>query len=322
MAKNKLIISSPFLILAIILLINSASAADPGIAPLQTSKAMVPASNLIYPAVFYNPNNPTYNYTELSITNTGDQFIKIKLIFVTPSCMFSDYFIELSPHQSFLITPETNPAIPAGGTFLTAFAVDNSGSPISYNYLVGSARVRVNISSTQYSGEYNAFGFRAIPDTGQVLQIIYDGINYEQGPATIALPIITSRGTGNRELVTIIPVGPSAPGTLFGSLYDDAEQSQSFQIGSVSCQTVNPLSNTFPRTTPRFEIVIPAGRTGWMKLYTQYGNKPILALVLHNNDNGCVDNNNFCGGAVPFWTLTNVNSYGPVTFGGWPSTLP
>ncbi|MEK7831831.1 MAG: hypothetical protein AAB401_12135, partial [Acidobacteriota bacterium] len=56
--------------------------------------------------------------------------------------------------------------------------------------------------------------------------------------------------------------------TLFGILYDDAENALSFSVTG-NCQLRNSLSNNFPRTAPRFETFIPAGRTGWLKLFSQ-----------------------------------------------------
>ncbi|MBK8312647.1 MAG: hypothetical protein IPL01_00895 [Acidobacteria bacterium] len=70
-------------------------------------------------------------------------------------------------------------------------------------------------------------------------------------------------------------------GTMFGLLYDDVEVSYSFSI-FVGCHTRVTLSDTTPRTAPRFTTVIPAGRTGWMKLYTNGANALVGAMVNKN----------------------------------------
>lgn len=57
-------------------------------------------------------------------------------------------------------------------------------------------------------------------------------------------------------------------GNIFGLLYDDLENSYSFTQGGLGCQLKQIFNNTtFPRTTPRINTVIPAGHSGWMKLW-------------------------------------------------------
>ncbi len=56
-------------------------------------------------------------------------------------------------------------------------------------------------------------------------------------------------------------------GNLFGIVYDEAEQSYSWTIPG-NCQLTGVLGDAnFPRTTPRFEVIIPANSTGWMKFW-------------------------------------------------------
>jgi hypothetical protein len=96
---------------------------------------------------------------------------------------------------------------------------------------------------------------------------------YNQLPATLALSNIPSRASNDRTLLVLLRpagnllTGMSSVGSIFGLLFDDAEQSQSFVQGSLGCHNVLTLSNTTPRTVPRFDSVIPAGRTGWMKIW-------------------------------------------------------
>ena len=121
---------------------------------------------------------------------------------------------------------------------------------------------------------------------------------YNTLPATLALSNIPSRAAGDRTTLILNAIGGNylastgASATLFGLLYDDAEQSQSFSI-TIGCQRVETLSDSFPRTVPRFTTVIPAGRTGWMKLYSQDGSKGILGAMIVWN---IVPGTNFSGG--------------------------
>jgi len=96
---------------------------------------------------------------------------------------------------------------------------------------------------------------------------------YNQLPATLALSNIPSRASNDRTILVLLRptgnllTGMNSVGSVFGLLFDDAEQSQSFVQGSLGCHNVLTLSNTTPRTVPRFDSVIPAGRTGWMKIW-------------------------------------------------------
>jgi hypothetical protein len=69
------------------------------------------------------------------------------------------------------------------------------------------------------------------------------------------------------------------------------------------------LSNTFPRTTPRFESVIPAGRSGWLKIWSQ-SDIGILGAMINANANAGAQANAFAGGHnLHKLTLSTTNSY-------------
>ncbi|MFN8003357.1 MAG: hypothetical protein U0X75_20330 [Acidobacteriota bacterium] len=68
----------------------------------------------------------------------------------------------------------------------------------------------------------------------------------------------------NRLARSNLATGAATLGTLFGLLYDDAENVLSFSMNS-GCQLRSSLSNTFRITAPRFRAFIPAGRSGWAK---------------------------------------------------------
>ncbi len=61
--------------------------------------------------------------------------------------------------------------------------------------------------------------------------------------------------------------GASTIGSLFGVLYDDAEQPLSFTLSSNSCQLRARLDNNFLRTTPAARDGDLSGRSGWLRLW-------------------------------------------------------
>jgi len=130
---------------------------------------------------------------------------------------------------------------------------------------------------------------------------------YNRLPAVLALSNIPSRASDRTLLTVITPTGNlltgmNNPGTAFGLLFDDAEQSQSFQLGFTCSTGLVELSNTTPRTVPRFDSVIPAGRTGWMKLWISQFTGILGSQIVYNQQARL----NFEGGHnLHHLTLTN-----------------
>ncbi len=73
-------------------------------------------------------------------------------------------------------------------------------------------------------------------------------------------------------------------GTIFGLFYDDQETGVSFQLGGGTCQFRSSITNNTPRTMPRFEQLVPAGRSGWFKLWVP-GLFGISGAMLTTNPN-------------------------------------
>ncbi|MEP7273167.1 MAG: hypothetical protein ABI882_16830, partial [Acidobacteriota bacterium] len=99
-------------------------------------------------------------------------------------------------------------------------------------------------------------------------------------------------------------------GSVFGLLYDDQEEPHSWNA-SWSCQVVVQLTNNFPKVAPRFDQVIPAGQTGWMKFWAtnDFG---IVGAVINQNANAGTSAGAFRGGhnlhkltltAAASWTI-------------------
>src|SRR5262249_38292419 len=71
---------------------------------------------------------------------------------------------------------------------------------------------------------------------------------------------------------------------LFGLIYDDGEQAFSFTLSPRTCQFRGSVNNAFPRTTPRFEQLVPAGRSAWFKFYST-GDQGLFGAAINFNPN-------------------------------------
>src|SRR5262249_40762843 len=81
-----------------------------------------------------------------------------------------------------------------------------------------------------------------------------------------------------------LATGASTLTSVFGIFYDDAETGVSFTFNPGVCQFRSSLTNSFPRITPRFEQFVPAGRSGWLKLYST-SDAAILGAAINFNAN-------------------------------------
>ncbi|HQR31801.1 MAG TPA: DUF11 domain-containing protein [Blastocatellia bacterium] len=264
-------------------------------------------------------SNDPQNNSRVSLTNTNSQLgVAVHLFFVDgASCSVADAFLCLTPNQTatFLMS-DVDPGITG---YIVAIAVDgpagtadgnNTGCPVSFNYLIGSVFVKMTMSprrEAELAAESCASEFGSpVPGcnpNSSTAAINFNGIpgqGYNRLPRVLASSSIPARADGNSTLLVInriggnLGTGAAALGTLFGILYDDAENSASFSL-SGSCQIRGELTNNFPRTTPRFENFIPAGRTGWLKVWGE-NDIGLIGATINQNRNANAVANAFDGG--------------------------
>jgi hypothetical protein len=74
-------------------------------------------------------------------------------------------------------------------------------------------------------------------------------------------------------------------GRLQGVLYDEVESPFSFisTLGDFASQFQVTISDFFPRTNPRYSVIVRRGRIGWMK-FSAASRAGLLGVVLHNTN--------------------------------------
>ena len=279
-------------------------------------------SVLIYNVFTSGATSGNTQNTRINITNTHPRLSAfVHLFFVAEGCSVADSYLCLTANQtaSFLASDLD----PGTSGYLVAVAVDGvRGCPTNFNYLIGDEYVKF---STGHAANLGAEAFSALAgglpacDGNSVTALLnFDGVSYNRMPAVLALDSIGSRADGNDTLLIVnriggnLGLGASTLGTLFGIMYDDSENALSFSVAG-NCQLRNSISNNFPRTTPRFESFIPAGRTGWLKLFNQTGAIGITGAAINNNPNANSSAGAFNQGHnLHALTLTNSNYVIPV----------
>ena len=281
---------------ALLLLTSVSLAADPGTAFPATSELndQKPGSILFYNIYASSVANPATQNTRFNVTNTSTSSSTfVHLFFVEgSSCSIADRYICLTETQTmtFLATEQD----PGTIGYLVAIAVDGiNGCPVNFNFLIGDEYIKLE---TGHFANLAAVSISAIAATPTACTadsvsttINFNGTAYNYVPSVLAIDSIGSPGDGNVVRVWVNRVGGSlisgaaSIGTIFGLLFDDQESSHSYTITGNGCQRGATLSDTFPRTSPRFSVVIPSGQTGWTKFWATSQPVGILGASINFN---------------------------------------
>lgn len=284
----------------------SVNAADPGL-PFPANS---PASDqrlgsiLVYNVYTSSITNFNGQNSRMTLTNASEtSFAYVHLFFVDgATCSVADSYICLTPNQTVsILASDLDPGITG---FMVVVAVDQRGCPTRHNFLLGDAYVKFptghsgNIAAEAFAAQYDTFVGCNESSSIATLYFAAPGTpdSYNFLPRTVMISNIPDRGSDNNTLMILnrlggnLGIGASGIGSVFGILYDDAENAFSFTFTSGACQFRSILSNNFPRTAPRFDTIIPAGRSGWIKLSAD---NPAVGLV------GVTFNSNMSNNAAP-----------------------
>ncbi len=277
----------------------------PNLPPTSQISDQKSGSVLIFPYYTSDASNPNRTNTRICLTNVENSWRAcVHLFFIDgSSCSVADANICLTPNQTTCF--QMSDIDPGTSGYVVAVLEDcMTGCPLNINTLIGDEYIKLATGQTANLGAEAIAGLPGVPavcdGNSSTAELKFDGLMYNQLPRVLALDSIGSRADGNDTLLIVdriggnLATGASTLGTLFGILYDDAENALSFQI-SGSCQLRSSLSNNFPRTAPRFESFIPAGRTGWLKLYSQ-SDIGIVGAAINFNPNAGTNAGAFNGG--------------------------
>lgn len=287
-------ISSLFIALAALLVLATNSfAADPGI--VFPGDGVVndqkPGSILIYNVYTSSPTSPATENARISITNISDaRAVAVHLFFIDgATCSPADSIICLTARQTASF--RASDFDPGTMGYIVAVAIDNNGWPIVHNALIGDEFVKFQ-SGHEANLAAESVAAKTVPVYDELKSdtfLDFNGVQYDQLPQTVAIDNLPSRVDGNDTLLILnrvsgnLGIGADAIGSISGILYNDAENAYSFSFSDSKCQVKFSITNTQPRTAPRFTTVVPSGRSGWMKFYNLAGTTPLLGAVINFN---------------------------------------
>jgi hypothetical protein len=323
--RTSRIYSHVFSTFVLMLLSVSVQAADPGqtIPVGSTLSDQKAGSILVYNVYTSSITSFFMQNSRISITNTSDSIpANLHLFFVDGgSCSVADSFACLTQNQTIsFLASDLDPGITG---YLVVVAVNQQGCPVKHNFLIGDLYVKFasghtgNLAAVSIAAQFDTF--TACTAASNTAALVFDAPNvansYNYLPRTVAISSIADKATGNDMLLVLNRVGGNLGtgigglGNLAGILYDDGENAFSYTFSGSSCQFRSSLSNNFPRTAPRFETIITAGRSGWTKLYADNPNFGLLGATFNINPNTAGAANAFNGAHnLHVMTLNNTGS--------------
>lgn len=240
--------------------------------------------------------------TRINITNTNNTSpVSVHLFFVSANDSgVADSFICLAPNQtaSFLASDVD----PGTTGYIIGVASDDEGRPVVFNHLIGDEHIKM---TTGHAANLGAEAFAALGSPGafvgcdsySTLAVLnFNGAvgGYSRAPGVLALDNFSSPADGADTLLIINRIGGNMTsnmrsggaeiGALTGLVYDDAGASGSFSFTTDRCQFQGSITSSFPRTTPQISSLVPSGRSGWLKFFSQADNAYLGAVLVANAD--------------------------------------
>ncbi|NDD64360.1 MAG: hypothetical protein EBZ36_10325, partial [Acidobacteria bacterium] len=261
------------------------------IAGVMTVNGQYPGSVLIY-NIYTSGVNTGQQDTRMELTNSNPvRSAYVHLFFVDgSSCTVADTIVEMTASQTVSFFASDIDPLVSG--YMVAVAIDNTGCPISFNWLIGGAYVKFGSghqANLAALGVMAAAGLPPCPSGAVTADLRFDGAGYEGLPRVLALSNLQPIAQGNNTMVIInriggnMMTGASRLGSLFGVLFDDQERPASFTAPGEACQLVRSISNGFPRVVPRLDQLVPSGRSGWMKFHVATGDQAITGAAINNS---------------------------------------
>jgi len=244
-----------------------------------------PASLLVFPA--FTSSTQVDDYSMLTIVNTNTNnlvYVRFVLMPTGEDCKEYNFDIALTPNQ--ITSFELEYIFPDKQGWIIAAAVDEDGSLIDFDYLIGEMRIK---TSQGVNGTYNPIPFKKISsnENYDANGIIMFGETYTSVPKTIIEDNIPSTADGNQYFAGYVtsedPLAQGLPaynfysfenGNVFTELenyaWDDAEMSFSFTKDFEGCAYFDNLLYDEPNLLTGFNAhyintIIPSGRTGWIE---------------------------------------------------------
>ena len=285
-------------------------AADPGDAYPDTAEAsdQKRGSVLFFNFFSSNATNPALENSEVSLTNLNPlEGTAVHLFLVDGTTgTVTNRFMYLNEAQTS--TFSLFDVAPGKRGYIVAVAIDRAtGCPRKFNDLVGTVDVKL---TSGHSGSLPAVAVTALTNTpatcGGTATLNFDGASYNRLPRLLSLNNLPSRLDGNDTFLVLNRVGgdftgsgaATVAGTVGGILWDDASNGFSFTLlsGLTVPQLAFSITEASVQTVPRLNLVIPASRSGWLRLNNTTTDAAYLGASLNYHPNAATQRGSYDNG--------------------------
>ena len=227
-------------LLALGVFTGAALAADPGLAyPAESEVSDQKTGSVLVYNLYTSSSTVVGQDSRFGLTNTSTTSAAfVHLFFIQGNtCSVADRFTCLTAQQtvSFLAS-ELDPGVTG---FVVAVAVDGVlGCPANFNFLMGDVFVKFASGLHGNLGAEAISALEEIPavcdETSITAALQFNGISYNMVPRTLAVSNFPAIDDGYTSRIWINRIGGSllsgnaSVGTIFGLLFNDAEQGLSF----------------------------------------------------------------------------------------------
>jgi hypothetical protein len=209
------------------------------------------------------------------------------------TCLETDRTQQLTPNDTITVVTRAHQGGQNRG-YVYAYACDPQGTPISYNFLIGSELVLDGIEALDYG--MNAFTWRAIPPVRQPTDLDGDGIRdlngieYEPSPDVILIPRFLGQIPGSSGSLVFVALsgGVQFTTTVDLQIFNDNEDPFSAQY-TFHCWAKTPLveisgmfSNSLLHASeddPNEVIGDPSTETGWIRLDGHIATSSVTSII-------------------------------------------
>jgi hypothetical protein len=161
-----------------------------------------PGSLLFFP--YYDTYKSSINV--VSITNTGDELLDVRIVFVDgDECSPTDFYIQLTPYDTFTFLTKALlwPQEEAG--FIYAYVVENPGTydEKDADYLIGQEFVISNWEGGLVNFALNAVAFQCLNPTPDG-KLKLDGVEYSLAPRRVYFPRFFGQSTYFSSMLLLV----------------------------------------------------------------------------------------------------------------------
>jgi hypothetical protein len=181
--------------------------------------------------------------------------------------------------------------------YLFGVAVDENGLPISFNYLIGSSKVKfssghqANLSALAFAAQFpERTVLPGLNPAAATAELKLDGIAYNLAPQIVAVSNFASPADNNSALLIVNPIGGDLSSGdpvnfvngLVGQVITDKEKAYSFTAPAQTCQLREILSDKYPRIPFGLSRVISSGVSGSMR-FSDVAGVPLMGSIINYN---------------------------------------